>query len=219
MHLNPRIGIQWNDLWFANPLQRKSFLMSIGSFGSDAIICYPTEAMGRSARNGSSFAEAALEHVDSLYRLARRLTNSTAMAEDLLQETYARALGAAQSFEVGTNLRAWLFRILRNTYIDSQRRLQSSPVDMGLNEEALPGATDPLRGDGELELLTKVVSGDIERALQTLSPDARTIVLLDLEGFTESELSEVLGCALGTIKSRLARARATLRKHLCDYAR
>jgi len=193
--------------------------MSIASFGSDTIICYPTEAMGKSALNGRSFAEAALEHVDALYRLARRLTNSTAMADDLLQETYARALGAAQSFEAGSNLRAWLFRILRNAHIDFERRRQNNPIQMGLDEEVLTGTTDPLRGDGELDLLTKVVSGDIERALQALSPDARTIVLLDLEGFTESELSEVLGCALGTIKSRLARARATLRKHLCDYAR
>ena len=193
--------------------------MSIVSFGSDAVICYPTEAMGKSVLNGSSLAEAALEHVDALYRLARRLTNSTAMADDLLQETYARALGAAQSFEAGTNLRAWLFRILRNAHIDFERRRQNSPIHMGLDEEVPTESTDPLRGDRELELLTKVVSGDIERALQALSPDARAIILLDLEGFTESELSEVLGCALGTIKSRLARARATLRKHLCDYAR
>lgn len=193
--------------------------MSIASFGSDALICYPTAAMGKSALNGRSLAEAAIEHVDALYRLARRLTNSTAMADDLIQETYARALGATQSFEPGTNLRAWLFRILRNTHIDSLRRLQNSPIDMGLNEDTLAEPVDPLRGDGELDLLTRIVSSDIERALQTLSPDARTIVLLDLEGFTESELSEVLGCALGTIKSRLARARATLRKHLCDYAR
>jgi RNA polymerase sigma-70 factor, ECF subfamily len=193
--------------------------MSIASFGSDAIICYPKAAMGKSALYGRPLAEAALEHVDALYRLARRLTTSSAMADDLIQETYARALGAAQSFEPGTNLRAWLFRILRNAHIDAQRRLQSSPVDMGLNEEASSETVDPLRGDGELDLLKRIVSSDIERALQRLAPDARTIILLELEGFTESELSDVLGCALGTIKSRLARARATLRKHLCDYAR
>jgi len=169
--------------------------------------------------NGSSLAEAALDHIDALYRLARRLTNSATMADDLLQETYARALGAAQSFEPGTNLRAWLFRILRNAHIDFERRRQNSPIHMGFDEEVLNGTTDPLRGDGELDLVARVVSGDIEKALQTLSPDARTIILLDLEGFTESELSDVLGCALGTIKSRLARARAALRRHLCDYAR
>ncbi len=193
--------------------------MSMVSFGSDAAICYQAESMGKRALNGSSLAEAALEHADALYRLARRLTDSSAKAEDLLQETYARALGAAQSFEAGTNLRAWLFRILRNAHIDSERRLRNSPIAMGLDEEALAETNDPLRGDEELDRLKKIVSDDIEKALTTLSPDARTIILLDLEGFTESELSEVLGCALGTIKSRLARARAALRKQLCDYAR
>jgi RNA polymerase sigma-70 factor (ECF subfamily) len=175
--------------------------------------------MGKSVLNGRSLAEAALEHVDALYRLARRLADSPEMAEDLLQDTYARALGAAESFEAGTNLRAWLFRILRNAHIDSSRRRRNSPIAPGFDEESCAETPDPLRGDEELDLLKKVVSGDIERALKTLSSDARTVILLDLEGFTESEMSEVLGCALGTIKSRLARARAALRKQLCDYAR
>jgi len=194
--------------------------MNFATLGLDELGCYQAKPMGKSALSGSSLANAALEQLDALYRLARRLTDSPTMAEDLVQETYARALGAAQSFESGTNLRAWLFRILRNAHIDSVRRERNKPVATGFDEEELTAdAGELLRGDRELDLLKKVVSSDIERALQSLSIDARTIVLLDLEGFTESELSEVLGCAIGTIKSRLARARVTLRDRLCDYAR
>jgi RNA polymerase sigma-70 factor (ECF subfamily) len=194
--------------------------MNFATLGLDELGCYQAKPMGKSALSGSSLANAALEQLDALYRLARRLTDSPTMAEDLVQETYARALGAAQSFESGTNLRAWLFRILRNAHIDSVRRERNKPVATGFDEEELTAdAGELLRGDRELDLLKKVVSSDIERALQSLSIDARTIVLLDLEGFTESELSEVLGCAIGTIKSRLARARVMLRDRLCDYAR
>jgi RNA polymerase sigma-70 factor (ECF subfamily) len=173
-------------------------------------------------RTGPTTPSAALEHLDALYRLARHLTRSDSDAEDLVQETYARALGARNQFVAGTNLRAWIFRILRNAYID-YRRAQKSPSLGGLEDDErldIAGASrEVLRGDGELDRLRTVVARDIETALAALSVDARTAILLDLEGLTEGELAEVLGCSVGTIKSRLFRAQATLRERLRDYAR
>jgi RNA polymerase sigma-70 factor (ECF subfamily) len=186
--------------------------------GSGDGLCYP-----RPVRTEPPMPSAALEHVDALFRLARHLAGSDADAEDLVQETYARALGARNQFEAGTNLRAWLFRILRNAYIDSYRRARKGPVFSGAEDDDRPETTEPsheaLRGDAELDRLRAVVARDIETALAALSVDARTVILLDLEGLTEGELAEVLGCPVGTIKSRLYRARASLRERLRDYSR
>lgn len=171
-------------------------------------------------RSASALRHEALAHADALYRLAYHLCGDPADAEDLVQETFARAFGAAEQLAEGSNLRAWLFRILRNLHIDHYRKRRGAPATTPFDDEAM-SADQPelLRDDHELERLRRVVADDIERALAALSPDARTVVLLDLEGFTESELSTVLGCAAGTVKSRLLRARITLRKQLREYAR
>jgi RNA polymerase sigma-70 factor (ECF subfamily) len=172
---------------------------------------------------GGSLGREVVAYADALYNLARYLTGNEADAEDLVQETYTRALAGAAGFTPGTNLKAWLFRILRNTFISGFRRRRNDPVAGGLDtvtpSYADQAATDGwLRGDVELDRLRKVVADEIGSALMTLSEDARTIVLLDLEGLTENEVAGVLGCPVGTVKSRLSRARAALRQCLRDYA-
>ncbi len=185
----------------------------------------PYDAVAVREPDAPPLPRAALDHVDALFRLARSLTHDDDAAEDLVQETFTRAMGRSAQFVPGTNLRAWLFRILRNLYVDGWRRAKASPVRERLaDSDEEPGgdglvAGEALRDDDELERLRGVVADDIDRALGELSVDARTIVLLDLEGLTQEELADVLGCNVGTVKSRLSRARAKLRELLRDYAR
>ena len=160
----------------------------------------------------------ALAHADALYNFARWLARDPVEAEDLVQETYARALGAAQQFEPGSNLKAWLFRILRNAFIDRRRRSQ---------DQASPGYVEDLDADGELsapamgelqlDQIRALVAEDVSAAVHALPESFRTVILLDLEGMTEAEVANVLGCAAGTVKSRLSRARAVLRERLAAY--
>lgn len=169
-----------------------------------------------------ALAAEALGHADALLRLARYLAESEADAEDLVQETYVHAFAALDRVDAGWNVEAWLFRILRNAFLSRRRRSGHDPTEGGLDTVA-PAVDAPaggaLRGDHELEAMRRLVGDDIEAALRALGEDARTVVLLDLEGFSEAEAAGILGCAPGTVKSRLSRARAALRERLADYAR
>jgi RNA polymerase sigma-70 factor (ECF subfamily) len=167
-------------------------------------------------------AREALVHADALYNLARYLTRNPSDAEDLVQETYERALRAWDQLEPDTNVKAWLFRILRNAFISRYRQEMRRPA-LELYDTTEEGSEGVEDGSGltpagaEPEQLRRLISRDIEAALGTLSEDARTAILLDLEGFTETEVALIVGCAVGTVKSRLNRARAALRQKLADY--
>jgi RNA polymerase sigma-70 factor (ECF subfamily) len=168
------------------------------------------------------FGDELLAHADALYHFARNLTRADDAARELVQDTFVRALGAQGSFVAGSNLKAWLFRILHNAFVDRHRRTSKSPLE--LRDDTLDGAPEDagdvwLRGDIELERLRRLVADDIRAALAELSLEARTVILLDVEGFTETEIARVMDSAIGTVKSRLIRARAKLRVLLGDYAR
>jgi RNA polymerase sigma-70 factor (ECF subfamily) len=186
------------------------------------ILDRPQSRIGETG-DARKLGQEALVYADVLHNLARYLTGNDTDADDLVQETYARALQAAGQFTPGTNLKAWLFRILRNTFISRYRRERNNPVVGGFDTTAPAVAVAAeeqwFRDDAELDRLRKVVAAEIEAALMTLSEDGRTVILLDLEGLTEGEVAEVIGCPVGTVKSRLARARAALRLRLKDYAR
>lgn len=164
-----------------------------------------------------SVAREALAHVDALYNHARRMVRNPADADELVQETYVRALAGAHTF-VGGNLKGWLFRILQNTHIDMRRRNRRQPAagDYDISDDAVEATL--ARNSPRADELRGLVTEEIEAALASLSEDARTIILLDLEGFTESEVAEVIDCPVGTVKSRLSRARAILRERLSEHA-
>jgi RNA polymerase sigma-70 factor (ECF subfamily) len=161
----------------------------------------------------------ALAHADGLYNFACWLARDPSEAEDLVQDTYARALGAAHQFEAGTNLKAWLFRILRNAFIDRRRRSERESGVTSVDEfdpdlePAEPAPVNELR----LDQVRALVAQDVATAVRGLPESFRTVILLDLEGMTEAEVAQVVGCAAGTVKSRLSRARALLRERLAAY--
>lgn len=169
------------------------------------------------------FEEAALVHLDVLYRGALRLTGNRADAEDIVQEALLRAFRSFDRFDPGTNCRAWLFRIMRNVFLNRIRRAPEVPHDDTFFDRPdwpdSPGA--PLADAGpEEEFFQTVLHGDVERALRTLPQGFREVVMLaDLEGFTYKEVAEALGCPIGTVMSRLHRARRLLRRSLADLAR
>ena len=155
----------------------------------------------------ASLAEQALAHTDELYSVAHHLCGNASDAEDLVQDTFTRALAGSVRFEAGTNLRAWLFRILRNAFIDRARRRN---IVLELPDDTLD-ATGVDWTASELEQLRYVTGTEIARAVGALPLELRFVVLLDVEGCSETEIADIMRCAVGTVKSRLSRARARLR--------
>lgn len=171
------------------------------------------------------FESEALQHVDALYGGALRLARHQQDAEDLVQETFAKAFRARASYTPGTNMRAWLFRIMHNTFISTYRAQQRRPKEVGdaLEDwqiaDAASHTSSGLRS-AETEALASLPDTDIQSALNDLREDYREAVYLaDVEGFSYKEIAEIMDTPMGTVMSRLHRGRALLRESLADYAR
>lgn len=171
-----------------------------------------------------AFEKAALPHLRDLYAIAVRTTRNPAAAEDLVQETFLRAYQAWGSFTPGSNCRAWLIRILMNSYINHYRRARSARAftqrSEGEQNEALFGGADrSVSRDAEDLLSSATFSDEVTRALEGLDEDYRIVVILaDVEGMKYKDIAAALGCPIGTIMSRLFRARRQLESQLHRFA-
>jgi RNA polymerase sigma-70 factor, ECF subfamily len=173
------------------------------------------------------FAEQAMEYMSPLYTAALRMTRNTADAEDLVQETYLKAYRGFGGFEQGTNLKAWLYRILTNTFINSYRSKKRRPEESELDEvedlylyRRLGGLEAAAAGrSAEDELMDLITDQEVKDAIEALPEQFRMAVLLaDVEGFSYKEIAEILDIPIGTVMSRLHRGRKALQKALFDFA-
>ena len=178
------------------------------------------------AERTARFERDAMPLLDQLYSAAMRLTHNPQDAEDLVQDTFAKAYASFHQYQDGTNLKAWMYRILTNTFINSYRKKQREPLQSdadGVEDWQLVRAeAHTSRGlrSAETEALDHLPDSDVKKALQELPSDFRMAVYLaDVEGFAYKEIAEIMDTPIGTVMSRLNRGRSMLRTLLQDYAR
>jgi RNA polymerase sigma-70 factor (ECF subfamily) len=169
------------------------------------------------------FEKEAIPHMDALFNFALRMSGDEDDANDLVQETYMRAFRFWDKFEKGTNCKAWLFRIMKNTYINNYRKRTKEPEKVDYEdienfyENVKPSSTDDAHL--EKEIFDNLLDDEVFNAISTLPEDFRTVVILsDIEGFTYEEIADFIDCPVGTVRSRLHRARKMLYSRLHKYA-
>ncbi len=169
------------------------------------------------------FQNEALPHMDFLYNYALRMTFNQADAEDLVQETFLKAFRFWDSYEQGTNIRAWLFRIMKNAYINRYRKEKKEPEKVEYQE--VENFYNNVRGgtvetsDSQETLYNNLLDDDVAAAIASLPADFRTVVILcDIEGLSYEEVAAFVECPIGTVRSRLHRGRKLLRSQLVEYA-
>lgn len=175
----------------------------------------------------ATFADAAMPLMDQLYSAAMRMTRNPADAEDLVQETYLKAYRGYERFEEGTNLKAWMYRILTNSYINRYRSKQRRPDETDLADvedmylyRRLGGEHSDVGISAEEKFLESVTDSQVKAAIEAIPDSFRMAVLLaDVEGFAYKEIAEILEVPIGTVMSRIHRGRKALEKQLHDYAR
>ncbi|MBL6446559.1 sigma-70 family RNA polymerase sigma factor [Fulvivirga sp. 29W222] len=171
-----------------------------------------------------TFEKEFLPHIDSMYNFAYRLTFDEDDAKDLVQDTYLKAYRFIESFEKGTNAKAWLFRILKNSFINDFRKKSKQPSKVDYQEvETFYNSEDvdqSITTDLRIETVQDMIGDEISNALNSLDVDFRTVIILcDLEGFKYDEMAKILDIPIGTVRSRLHRARNLLKERLSDYAK
>ncbi|ERM82689.1 RNA polymerase sigma factor RpoE [Rhodonellum psychrophilum GCM71 = DSM 17998] len=169
------------------------------------------------------FDQEFMPHIDSMYNFGYRLTFDEDDAKDLVQDTYLKAFRFINSFEQGTNAKAWLFRILKNSFINDYRKKSKQPTKIDYQEvETYYNSDDVDYGmttDLRVESVKDMLGDEISNALNSLAVDFRTVIILcDLEGFTYEEMAKILDIPIGTVRSRLHRARNLLKEKLRSYA-
>ena len=164
-----------------------------------------------------------MPHIDAAYNYAFHLTLNEDNAKDLVQDTYLRAFRFIESFQKGTNAKAWLFRILKNSFINNFRKKVKEPAKVDYQEvENIYNSEDTelnVTADLRVEVLQSMIGDEVANALNALAIDFRTVIILcDIEGFTYEEMSKILDIPIGTVRSRLHRARNLLKDKLKEYA-
>lgn len=172
----------------------------------------------------AEFEKEAIPHMDALYNFALKMTGEPDDANDLVQETYLKAFRFFDKFEKGTNCKAWLFRILKNTFINDYRKQTKEPIKVDYDDvqnfyETIK-STDVKTQHVESDVFSNLLDDDISKAIAKLPEDFRTVIILsDIEGFNYEEIADFVDCPVGTVRSRLHRARKMLYAKLYDYAK
>jgi RNA polymerase sigma-70 factor, ECF subfamily len=180
---------------------------------------------GENTKEADGFAEECLTHLETMYGVACRLTRNPTEAEDLVQDALVKAMRARHQFLVGTNLKAWLFRILTNTFINKYRRgglersLLEGPDADPLADGWVSASTMRQLRDPEQVALLPIIEGEVGRALDALPTEFKlAVILCDVEEFSYEEIAEIMGCPIGTVMSRLHRGRKLLQRSLYAHA-